>query len=103
MRHTKNIWQFVTVEVFLAGASEVGYWKAQGLPTGGERVARGFGRSPKQAYRNSLNNVKYIGNCDTSTILSDYVYLLNGKEVFRSKYTDRLINSDGSLWNVKKK
>lgn len=94
---------YVTVEVFLAGASEVGYWKAQGLPTGGERIARGFGRSPKQAYQNSLENVKYHGNCDTSTILSDYVFFRNGKEVLRSKHSDRLINSDGSLWMVKKK
>jgi hypothetical protein len=101
MRNTKNIWMFRTLEVFLAGASEVGYWKAQGLPTGGERHAIGFGRSPKQAYQNSLNNVTYKGNCDTSTILSDAVYFKNGKEVKRSKYSDNLINSDGSIWKGK--
>lgn len=87
---------FVTVEIFLAGASEVGYWKSQGLPTGGQRIAIGFGRSPKQAYQDSYKNVVYKGNTDTSTILSDYVYFKNGKEIKRSKYSDNLIKSDGS-------
>lgn len=99
---TRNIWTYISLEVFLAGASEVGYWKSLNMPTGGERYAIGFGRSPKQAYKNSYQNIRYTGNVDTSTILSDYVYLLNGKEVSRSKYSDRLINSDGSLWKVKK-
>lgn len=91
MRNTKNLWMFCTVEIFLAGASETGYWKSLGMPTSGNRKAIGFGRSPKQAYRNSLDNVKYTGNCNTSTILSDYVYFLNGKEMSRAKHSDHLI------------
>jgi len=92
---------FVSVEIFAAGASEVGYWKAQGLPTSGEGHAVGFGRSPKQAWKASYKNVKYKGNVDTSTILSDFAYFLNGKEVIRSKYSDKLIKANGSLWNSK--
>lgn len=92
---------YVSAEIFLAGASETEYWKSQGLPTGGNRVSIGFGRSPKQAYKNSYENVKYTGNCDTSTILSDYVYFKNGREVIRAKYSDNLIKPDGRLWNKK--
>lgn len=102
MRKSRNVWMFITVEIFLAGASETGYWAAQGLPSGGERYAVGFGRSPKQAYKQSFNNVTYKGNVDTSTILSDYVYFLNGKEMFRSKHSDNLIKSDGQMWPFKK-
>jgi hypothetical protein len=98
MRKSKNIWMYISLEVYLAGASEAGYWKSQGLPCGGERYSKGFGRSPKQAYRNALDSVKYVGNCDTSTILSDYVFFLNGKEQFRSKYSDKLIQSNGKVF-----
>ena len=102
MRKSKNVWMYVSAEIFLAGASETGYWQSQGLPTGGNRVSIGFGRSPKQAYKNSYDNVKYTGNCDTSTILSDYVFFLNGKEKIRSKHTDNLILSDGKIRFLKK-
>jgi len=95
MRKTQNLWMFISIEIFLAGASEVGYWKAQGLPTGGQAVRKGFGRSPKQARINALYNTIRKGNTDTSTILYDHVFLKNGKVVFRAKDGDKLINNNG--------
>lgn len=93
----RNLWMYVSIEIYLAGASEAGYWEAKGLPTGGKCIKKGFGKSPKQAYKDSLNNINYKGNCETSTILSDYVFFLNGKEKYRAKHSDRLIKSNGSI------
>lgn len=93
----RNLWMYRSVEIFLAGASDAGYYKAMGLPTGGKSDRIGWGRSPKQAYMNSFKNVKNVGNVDVSTILYDHAYFLNGKEVIRAKYSDKIIKSDGSV------
>ena len=96
-RKTRNNWTFITVEIFLAGASEVGYLNAMKIPTYGNYVRKGHGRSPKQAYKNSFDNIVTKGNVDTSTILSDTVYLKNGKVVIRSEYSDYLIADNGKI------
>jgi hypothetical protein len=84
-------WMYKSVVIFVAGASETNYWKSKGLPTSGKMTSIGWGNSPKQAYRDSLKNRTYVGNVDTSEVLSDYVYFHNGRVSIRSKYSDNLI------------
>jgi hypothetical protein len=98
MRKSKNVWLFISLEIFLAGASEVGYWKAQNLPCSGRELRKGFGRSPKQAYANARKNAVREGNTETSSILYDHVYFKNGRVVIRSQYSDNLIKNDGQVF-----
>lgn len=93
----RNLWMYRSIEILVAGASEEGYWKSKGLPTSGRIERLGWGKSPKQAYRNALKNTTYVGNVDTTPVLGDSVYFLDGKEAIRTKYSDRLISSNGSL------
>lgn len=95
MRNTKNLWKYVSIEIFLAGAYESEYLKGKDIETYGRETKIGFGRSPKQAKENA--KITYIGNCDLTPILGDNVYFLNGKEKIRTIYSDNLINANGEI------
>lgn len=95
MRKSKNLYKYVAVEIYLAGASEQDCLNNIGAETAGHEVSIGFGRSPKQAKANAIS--KYIGNCDLTPILGDYGVFLNGKSITKEDRYNHLISNTGEV------